>query len=510
MACDNLRDWIKDGFALALSRGLKDGERIRTFIYGAGSAGRALLAELSQYEPLMRDVTGLIDDDPAKSHLILRRKRVLGSGDDLAYLARKHRIQRVLIAIPSATGPQITRILQLAIEAGVEIKIASGAGQQLRDVALEDLLGRKQLHLDQEGIRRRIQGEVILVTGAAGSIGAEICRQIACFNPKALIGFDNAETPLFEIERELQRSFPQLAFHAEIGSITHPESLRRLFDRHQPSCIFHAAAYKHVPMMERHVFAAVENNIFGTWNVAQAAISHGVRDFILISTDKAVRPASMMGASKRVAELVIRALQQEGVTKFVAVRFGNVLGSSGSVVPIFKEQIAAGGPVTVTHPEMRRYFMTIPEASQLVLQAFSIGMGGEVLVLDMGEPVKIVDLARDLILLAGLQPDREIKIQFTGLRPGEKLFEELNLQSESLVATAHQQIRSFLSPTRIDAERMIEYLHDLRQISDQQDLGRLLMLLKVMIPSYTPSPALLRSALMAPSKHAELASASSL
>ena len=504
MANDDVRDWIRDGFALALAHGRKHkagGERIRTLVYGAGSTGLALVEDLRQNDSLC-DVIGLIDDDPSKSHLILHRKRVLGSGEDLAFLTRKFSIQRVLVAIPSATGPQMVRILQLALEAGVETKIASGAGKLLRDIALEDLLGRKQLHLNQEGIRARIQGEVILVTGAAGSIGAEICRQIARFNPLALIGFDEAETPLFEIERELGQSFPHLTFHAEIGSIAHPETLRRVLERHQPSCIFHAAAYKHVPMMEKHVFAAVENNIFGTWNLAQAAINHGVRDFVLISTDKAVRPASMMGATKRVAEMVIRALREESSTKFVAVRFGNVLGSSGSVVPIFKEQIATGGPVTVTHPEMRRYFMTISEASQLVLQAFSIGRGGEVMVLDMGEPVKIVDLARNLILLAGVQPDREIKIQFTGLRPGEKLFEELNLQNESLVATSHQQIRSYLSPARIDAEQMEEYLRDLRQITDEQDIGRLLMLLKIMIPSYTPSAQLLRSALSAPSNHA--------
>jgi FlaA1/EpsC-like NDP-sugar epimerase len=256
--------------------------------------------------------------------------------------------------------------------------------------------------------------------------------------------------------------------------------------------------------MEKHVFAAVENNIFGTWKVAQAAINHGVREFVMISTDKAVRPTSMMGASKRVAELVIRSLQQEGSTKFVAVRFGNVLGSNGSVVPIFKEQIAAGGPVTVTHPEMCRYFMTIPEASQLVLQAFSIGRGGEVFVLDMGEPVKIVDLARNLILLSGLQPDREIKIQFTGLRPGEKLFEELNLQSESLVATSHEQIRSYVSSVHIHARQMREHLRDLQQISDEQDVGRLLLLLKDLIPNYNPSSQLLRTALDAPSRHGEL------
>ncbi len=506
---DKMAGSFAECFAFALQasfrrRGLRNGprgERVRTLIYGAGTAGLALLKEARREEALGCGVVGLIDDDPAKRNQMLEGKRVLGSGEELTFLARKHGIQRVVIAIPSATGAQMSRILRLALESGVVCRIVQGQGQPLREIALEDLLGRKQVHLDQEGIRARIQGEVILVTGAAGSIGAEICRQIARFHPKALVGFDEAETPLFEIERELRQCFPQLDFHAEIGSITHPERVRRVLERHQPSCIFHAAAYKHVPMMEKHVFAAVENNVFGTWNVAQAAIIQGVRDFVLISTDKAVRPASMMGATKRVAEMVIRALQEESGTRFAAVRFGNVLGSSGSVVPIFTEQIAAGGPVTVTHPEMRRYFMTIPEAAQLVLQAFSLGRGGEVLVLDMGAPVKIVDLARYLILLAGFQPDREIKIQFTGLRPGEKLFEELNLQNESLVATAHEQIRSYLSPAHLDAEQMREVLTDLRQVVSQEEIGRLLMLLKALIPSYTPSSLLLRSALEAPSNH---------
>ena len=507
--------YFAEGFAFALAladrgrltlRGLmrRGGEeRITTLIYGAGSDGLALLREVRQKDAPQSDVIGFVDDDPSKARQVLQGKRVLGCGEELAFLARKYSIQRVLIAIPQATGPQMARILQFAVDAGVEFKMSPGMGQPLRDVALEDLLGRKQVHLDQEGIRSRIQGEVILVTGAAGSIGAEICRQIAHFKPKAVIGFDEAETPLFEIERELKQRFPQLAFYAEIGSITHPEALHRVMRRYQPSCLFHAAAYKHVPMMEKHVFAAVENNIFGTWNVAQAAVSHGVRDFVLISTDKAVRPASMMGATKRVAEMVIRALQPESGVRFVTVRFGNVLGSSGSVVPIFREQIAAGGPVTVTHPEMRRYFMTIPEAAQLVLQAFSMGRGGEVLVLDMGEPVKIVDLARDLILLSGFQPGSDIKIQFTDLRPGEKLFEELNLRNEFLAVTSHQQIRSYSSPVCIDAQQMREHLRDLRQICDDQDVGRLLMHLKNMIPSYNPSSLLLRRALSAPSKHAE-------
>jgi FlaA1/EpsC-like NDP-sugar epimerase len=362
-----------------------EGKQTRTLIYGAGTAGLALLWELRQNRSLMCDVVGFIDDDPSKAQLILQGKPVLGNGYALREVVRSHAIKRVLIAIPSDTGPQMVRILKFALDAEVEYKMVPGLGdliqgtelgQQIRDVAVEDLLGRRPVRLDQDSIRERIRGRVVMVTGAAGSIGSELCRQIAQFRPLALIGFDEAETPLFQLDRELTSSFPDLVFHPEIGNITRPEILRRVMEHYGPSILYHAAAYKHVPMMEMHVFAAVENNIFGTWQVALAAAKHGVEDFVMISTDKAVRPSSMMGATKRTAELVIRALQKERGTKFVTVRFGNVLGSNGSVVPIFKDQIAAGGPVTVTHPEMRRYFMTIPEAAQLVLQAFSIGKGG--------------------------------------------------------------------------------------------------------------------------------------
>ena len=487
-------------------------DRIRTLIYGAGSAGLALLRELQLNDSLMCDVIGLVDDDPSKAYLRLQGKQVLGTGEDLAALARKHAVKRVLIAIPSASGPQMMKILRFALDAGVEYKMVpglgsliedAGLGKQLRDVAVEDLLGRKPVHLDQNIIQERMQGKVVMVTGAAGSIGSEICRQIARFDPVALVGFDEAETPLFHIERELHRSFPNLVFHAELGNITHPDTLRRVMHRYRPSILYHAAAYKHVPMMEKHAFAAVENNILGTWRVAQAAINHGVEDFVMISTDKAVRPTSMMGASKRVAELLIRALEKESGTKFVAVRFGNVLGSNGSVIPIFKEQIAEGGPVTVTHPEMCRYFMTIPEAAQLVLQAFSIGKGGEVFVLDMGKPVKIVDLATNLILLSGLQPHRDIRIQFTGLRPGEKLFEELNLHDEHLAATSHAQIKSYNCSFHLNAKQMRAYLQELQRICDAQDIGRLLMLLKELIPEYNPGSQLLQAALSTQLSHAE-------
>jgi FlaA1/EpsC-like NDP-sugar epimerase len=499
-------------FAVRLAMTAKSGSqkryggRTKTLIYGAGAAGLALARELRENQSLKTWVVGLIDDDPRKVGLTFHGKRVLGTGEALGALARKYEVEKLLIAVPSATGAQLVRMLQFAIDAEIDYKMVPGLeeiihgtelGKQIRDVAVEDLLGRKPVHLDQQRIRERIQGKVVMVTGAAGSIGSEICRQIARFDPDALVGFDGAETPLFQLDRELHSKFPELTFYPEIGNITRPENVQQAMERYKPAIVYHAAAYKHVPMMERHVFAAVENNIFGTWNVARAAIDYAVEDFVMISSDKAVRPTSMMGATKRVSELVIRALQKQSRTRFVAVRFGNVLGSNGSVVPIFKEQIAAGGPVTITHPEMRRYFMTIPEATQLVLQAFSIGKGGEIFVLDMGEPVKIVDLARNLVLLSGLQPDRDIKLEFTGLRPGEKLFEELNLHEEYLVPTSHPKIRSYLSPFSADFKVMDVALEELRLIFERKDVARLVLFLKELIPDYNPGSQLLKSAMAA-------------
>jgi FlaA1/EpsC-like NDP-sugar epimerase len=483
-----------------------DGDRTKTLIYGAGTAGLALARELRENHSLKSELVGLIDDDARKVGLTFHGTRVLGTGEALGALAKKYEIEQVLIAIPSATGPQLVRMLQSAIDAEVDYKMVPGLadiihgtelGKQIRDVAVEDLLGRRPVLLDEDRIRERIAGKTVLVTGAAGSIGSEICRQIARFNPLALVGFDEAETPLFQLDRELNNKFPRLTFFPELGNITRSGNVQQAMERYRPSIVYHAAAYKHVPMMERHVFAAVENNIFGTWNVASAAIDHGVEDFVMISSDKAVRPTSMMGATKRIAELVISALQKQGKTRFIAVRFGNVLGSNGSVVPIFKEQIAAGGPVTITHPEMRRYFMTIPEATQLVLQAFSIGKGGEVFVLDMGEPVRIVDLARNLVLLSGLRPDRDIKFEFTGLRPGEKLFEELNLQNEHFMPTAHAKILSYLSPFSADLKVMHVALEELRQISERKDVARLVLYLKELIPDYNPGSPLLKLAMSA-------------
>ncbi len=500
-------EWVLSGFlllvgslviravAMAMDTHWAKGVATRTLIYGAGAAGLQLLWELRQNRSLRCDVVGFIDDDPSKIGLKLAGKRVLGTGGDLKTLATRHGGKKVLIAIPSATGQQITRIFDLLVDSGLEYKTVPSLGDlikgrnldgQIRDIAVEDLLGRKAVQLNLDHIKERIQGKVVMVTGAAGSIGSELCRQIARFNPAALVGFDIAETPLFQIDRELRKNFPHLVFHPEVGSITNPAHLRRAIRSHRPAIIYHSAAYKHVPLMERHVFAAIENNIFGTWNTATAALDLGVEDFVMISSDKAVRPTSVMGATKRVAELLIRSLQEDHRTKFVSVRFGNVLGSSGSVVPIFKEQIASGGPVTVTHPDMRRYFMTIPEASQLVLQAFSIGKGGDVFLLDMGEPVKIVDLAKSLILLSGLKPDKDIEIKFTGLRPGEKLFEELNLHDESLVPTSHVKIRRYLCPTGPDISQLKAHMQGLARVITEGDLTKLVSHLTDLIPDYVP------------------------
>jgi FlaA1/EpsC-like NDP-sugar epimerase len=341
--------------------------------------------------------------------------------------------------------------------------------------------------VDGEAIREHIRGKVVMVTGAAGSIGSELCRQIAGLDPMTLVGFDQAETPLYLLDRELQGSFPGLTFHSELGTVTRFDQVCQTLERYRPSIVYHAAGFKHVSMMERDVFAAVENNIFGTWQVARAASSHGVESFVFISTDKAVRPANVMGASKRIAEQVIRALEEERGTRFLAVRLGNVLGSSGSVLPIFQAQIAHGGPVTVTHAEMERYFMTACEAAQLVLEASALGGRGETYILDMGAPVRILDLARKLIRLSGMEPGRDIEIEFTGIRPGEKLLEELNLPDEFLVPTPHAKIMCIVSSQETEGDRADRILHALAAALEGRDETRLLWLLKDAVPDYIPA-----------------------
>jgi FlaA1/EpsC-like NDP-sugar epimerase len=474
-------------------------EQKNALIYGAGDAGLILLREIKNNAKLSYRVFGFLDDREDKKGLRLGGVPVLGGGDKVATFARKYSIETILVAIPSATGAEMSRILGLCHAAGVECKTVPGLDEviegrglagQIREVAVEDLLGRNPVRLEEDEIRRALQEHVVLVTGAAGSIGSELCRQIARFQPAGIVGFDAAESPLFEIDREMRQRFPHIPFHAEVGSIQRRDRLDEVLNRYKPGTIYHAAAYKHVPLMEAHVFEAVENNVFGTYNVAVAAADHGVADFVMISSDKAVRPTNIMGATKRVAEMLLMALESNQ-TKYAAVRFGNVLGSNGSVIPIFKKQIAAGGPVTVTHPEMRRFFMTIPEACQLVLQAAVIGRGGQICVLDMGEPVKIVDLARNLILLSGLRPDEDIKIEFTGVRPGEKLYEELSTLLEDTVPTAHEKVRVFVGNGLPEGD-MLVWLEKLREICVTRDVGRLVLTLKEIVLDYSPSAPLLK------------------
>ena len=487
------------------SRGVAGPQQIRrAFLYGAGDAGVALLREVRSNRTTGYNICGFIDDNPRKTGMLVQRVPVVGQGSQLPELARAHNVQEVIIAIPSASGPDMARMLQHCHDAGVHCKTmpslsdwieGAGAAIQVREVAVEDLLGRNPVHLEQQQIRQKLQNRVVMVTGAAGSIGSELCRNIARFRPKAIVAFEVAETAVFHLEAEMRAKFPDISFYPEIGSIQSMPRVREVIRAHAPSVVYHAAAYKHVPLMEKHISEAVENNVFGTWNVASAAAEYGVEDFVMISSDKAVHPTSVMGTTKRIAELLIRSMQNAG-TKYVSVRFGNVLGSNGSVVPIFKKQIAAGGPVTVTHPDMQRYFMTIPEAAQLVLQASTMGNGNQIFVLDMGKPVKIVDLARNLIVLSGLRPDKDIKIEFSGARPGEKLFEEINTLNENTIDTYHEKIKIFIGD---DVPRdFLTRLQNLRKLCEARDIGGLLLEFKEIVPDYNPGGHILRYLLNQP------------
>lgn len=427
----------------------RDDQPLRTVLVGAGQAGVLVARELAQRPDLGLKPVGFLDDDPNKLGMVLHGIPVLGTTADLPEMCARLNAEQVLVAIANAPGTAIRRIRKLAEEANRPVKIIPGlyeivGGQvnlsRIRNIAIEDLLGREPVALDLEGISEQVRGRVVLVTGAGGSIGSEICRQLMTFKPSALVLVERAENNLFHIHRELCDSHPEVRLEPCIADITDAARMEELFAQHRPALVFHAAAHKHVPMMEWNPREAVKNNVFGTRLVADLADRFDVQVFVMISTDKAVNPSSMMGASKRAAEVYVQALSERSKTRFVTVRFGNVLGSAGSVIPIFQEQISRGGPVKVTHPEMRRYFMTIPEACQLVLQAASMGQGGEIFILDMGEPVRIVDLARDLIALSGFRESDGIEIVFTGVRPGEKLFEELSTDSEQADKTRHPKI----------------------------------------------------------------------
>ncbi len=461
-------------------------------IVGAGQAGIRLFEEIERRR-LRLAVVGFVDDDPAKRGLRVCGCPVLGGADDIPALVGAHDIGEVLIAIPSISGARLRRIVQHCTKVGVRHRVLPTLGElvegrvmytQMREVRVEDLLGREPVRLDVARVRALVAARTVLVTGAAGSIGSELCRQVAAHGPRRLVLFDRHENGVFNLEMELRARFPQLPIEPILGDVLLPDQLRAVFGTYRPEVVFHAAAYKHLPMAERNVLEAARNNVLGTRNVAEAAIAHGTREFVQVSTDKAVRPTSVMGATKRVAEMVVQGLQNGGC-RFVVVRFGNVLGSSGSVVPLFKEQIARGGPVTVTDPEVTRYFMTIPEAAQLILQAATLGQGGEIFVLEMGQPIRILDLARHMISLAGFTPEEDIPIVFTGLRPGEKLHEELVAEEEEIASTAHDRIRVLRSSGPDPA--LASWLGRLEGALAAADVPRALALLQEMVPTYHPS-----------------------
>lgn len=464
----------------------------RYLIVGAGNAGEALLREMLRRKDVQYDVVGFIDDEPAKLGMNIHGVPVLGNVSQLPEVCQKQSIDEIAIAIPSATRKELRRVVQVC--QGTKLRfstvpsltdIASGKLRvsQIRDVDINDLLGREVVQLDLEQIELFLKDKVIFVTGAGGSIGSEMCRQVCAFGPKLLLLVEQAENPLFFIERELRHDFPQVPMQAIICDIGDRYRVDQLFDQYKPNVVIHAAAHKHVPLMEGNPGEAIKNNVVGTRNIADAADRVGTQNFVMISTDKAVNPTSIMGSSKRIAEMYIQDLNNTSRTHFVTVRFGNVLGSNGSVVPIFKQQIDAGGPVTVTHPEMTRYFMTIPEASQLVLQAAAMGHGGEVFLLDMGEPVKIVDLARELITLSGFRPGEDIEIEFSGLRPGEKLFEELSIAGEDMLPTNHPKIAIWKTIVK-EREVLREQIDKIVGIAPTQDRHQIVCAIKELIPEF--------------------------
>ena len=423
--------------------------RKRTMIIGAGTAGAMAIREFDENAHSRNRAVCLVDDDPGKRGARIRGVKVVGGRETIAEAVKKYGVEEIIFCIPSATHSVRNEILELCTLSGAEVKTLPTLSQlangeitlnQIKNVSIEDLLGRTQVHADNADIARKVRGQTVLVTGGGGSIGSELCRQLAVLQPARLIIFDIYENNAYDIQQELKKDFPKLELITLIGSVRDARRVNDIFETYRPSLVCHAAAHKHVPLMEDSPAESIKNNVFGTYNVADAASRYGTGLFILISTDKAVNPTNVMGASKRLCEMVVQSMNGHGDTKYIAVRFGNVLGSNGSVIPLFKKQIAAGGPVTVTDKRVTRFFMTIPEAVSLILQAGAYAEGGEVFVLDMGSPVRIDDMARKMIRLSGFEPDVDIKIEYTGLRPGEKLYEELLLKSEGLQKTDNHLI----------------------------------------------------------------------
>ena len=469
-----------------------DADMVNTLIIGAGDAGATIAREIERYHKRSRKVIGFIDDDESKFNRLMGGVRILGNRHDIPSIVKENKVKEIIIAMPSVTRNEIRNIMEICSPLKCKVNTLPGMYQLLDDevlvshlhpVSIEDLLERDEVRLDMDVVEHYIRDKVVLVTGAGGSIGSEICRQIMRVGPKQLLLLGHGENSIYLINQELKNIYKDGPIIPIIADIRDKQQLDQIFTQYNPQVVFHAAAHKHVPLMEIQPMAAVLNNIYGTRNVADVAGRHGVERFVMISTDKAVNPTSVMGATKRVAEKVIISMNDTYDTKYITVRFGNVLGSRGSVIPLFKKQIEAGGPVTVTDLEMTRYFMTIPEASQLVLQAGAMGKGGEVFLLDMGEPVKIIDLARNMIRLSGLEPDKDIHIKITGLRPGEKKYEELLTSEEGTNRTNHTKI--FEAPLdTVDRDWLIEKISTFDSCETDMDV---IGVLQDIIPTYTPN-----------------------
>lgn len=466
----------------------------KILIVGAGDAGAMVIKELRNHYTLNSQPVAIVDDDPKKRRKSINGVPVVGNRNDIEKVCKEYGIDEIIIAMPSASKKDISNIVDICNKTKVKTKILPGVYEiidgkvsinKIRDVEIEDLLGREEIYLNMEDICEYIKDKTVLITGGGGSIGSELCRQVAKFNPKKLIILDIYENNVYDIQNELLSKYDNLCLKVIIASIRDKKRIEDIFAEENIDVVFHAAAHKHVPLMEENPAEAIKNNVFGTLNVVENAGKYGVGKFVLISTDKAVNPTNVMGATKRIAEMIIQMANSFNDTEYVAVRFGNVLGSNGSVIPLFKKQIAAGGPVTVTHPDVIRYFMTIPEACQLVLQAGAMAKGGEIFILDMGEPVKIMDLAKDLIRLSGFEPEVDIPITITGLRPGEKLYEELLVNKDKVETTSHHKIY-IEKPLVYDFNKIKDTLYKLQQVIDYADECTIKKLLTEIVPNYKP------------------------
>ncbi|EJT6154061.1 polysaccharide biosynthesis protein [Clostridium perfringens] len=484
------RRMISHGRVLLNSSNISNLEKI--LIIGAGSCGQLIIEEVRKQNPIKQKVIGVIDDNPSKIGTYLRGIKILGNRNKIIAISEEKNVDLILIAMPSVDGKTKKEIIEICQSTRAKVKIIPGMYEliggkvslnRMRDIDLRDLLGREEVILDKKGIKDYIENKVVMVTGGGGSIGSELCRQIAKFSPKLLLILDIYENNAYELENEIISNFKNLKEKVLIASVREEKRLENIFNEYKPQVIFHAAAHKHVPLMERNPEEAIKNNVIGTLNVAECAHKYGAERFVLISTDKAVNPTNVMGASKRMCEMIIQAIDKNSNTEFVAVRFGNVLGSNGSVIPLFKKQIAKGGPVTLTHKKITRYFMLIPEAAQLVLQAGAYAKGGEIFVLDMGNPVLIYDLAKDLIKLSGFEPEIDIKIEITGLRPGEKLYEELLMDEEGLRKTSHEKI-FIAKPGEYDFEMLKLGVNALKKIADLGDVETLKTALQFIVKTY--------------------------